>query len=203
MRNDPDFQLIDKSTAIWSAEIDIDFDESLYLITWSPDPSELPNADFTTQHLYNVNLLSGYLKQCQSGLFCVESTQMGNPHYHGWYQVSPDPIKEQFRCVYIKTLNRFGLLRITKSKGNYKINSYNKQANTLHYYKKDVYDSMLWCNPNPITEDSYSDIDWNNNLLYFVKEGRGTVADLEEKVSLKEFYIQFYKDSDTCKSRIG
>lgn len=199
MRKDQDFLVIEKSTEIWAAEEDIDFDEPLYLITWAPDPSELPNADFTTQHLYMVNLLSGYLKTCASGLFCVETTQRGNPHYHGWYQVSPDPVKEECRIIFIKTLERFGLLKITKSKGHYRINAYSTRSNCLGYYKKDLLDPMLWCNPNPVTSESKCDIDWNVNMLFFVKNGRGTVSDLEEKVSLKEFYLQFYKNSDPIK----
>lgn len=185
-----------KATAVFSNELDIDDEEDLYLITWAPEPSELPNADFTTQHKYSINLLAAYLKNCKSGLFCVESTQLGNPHYHGWYQVSPDPIKEEYRLIYVKTLQRFGLLRITKSKGHYRVNNYNTRSNCLGYYKKDLLDSMLWVNPNPITADSICDIDWSKNMLFFTKQGRGSMADLEEKINLKEFYFQFYKDSD-------
>lgn len=199
--SDLDFLLIEKGTDIWMEEEDIDSSQPLYLITWSPNPSELPNADFTTQHLYFVNLLSGYLKTCYTGLFCVETTQMGNPHYHGWYQVSPDPNYEKARIVYTKTLIRFGNMKITKSKGIYRINSYSTRSNCLGYYKKDLLDPMLWCNPNPITAHSQCNIDWAKNMLYFVREGKSKIADLEEKINLKEFYLQFYENSDV--SRIG
>lgn len=190
--------MVSKGVEVWCAEDNIDFTEALYLITWSPNPSELPNADFTTQHMYFVNILADYLKTCKNGLFCVETSQMGSPHYHGWYQVSPDPIREELRIVYTKTLVRFGMMRITKSRGKVRvINSYNPRSSFLSYYKKDLLDSMLWCKPNPITSTSKCDIDWSKNMLFFVKEGRGTVADLEEKISLKEFYLEFYKDSSS------
>jgi len=57
--------------------------QPVYLFTWSPDPELLPDSDFITQHKYNVNFLADYLKTCLVGLICVESTQKGNPHYHG------------------------------------------------------------------------------------------------------------------------
>lgn len=191
-----DIAMVAKGMVIEHTESLIDQGETLYLVTWSPDPSELPDADFETQHLFNVNLLADYLKACSCGLFCVETTQLGNPHYHGWYQLSASPEKEAFRIVLVKTLQRFGLLKITKSKGHYRINSYTSHGNCLAYYKKDLVGSMLFVGANPITSDTKCDIDWKNNLLYFGdSKKRSSLVELQEKISLKNFYMEFYKDS--------
>lgn len=177
-------------------ECKIDANKPLYLITWSPNPSELPHADFNLQHLYSVDMLAGFLKGCKCGLFCVESTQMGNPHYHGWYQVSKNPAKEASRIVSVKVLQRLGMLKITESKGHYRINSYTAHGNCLHYYKKDLHGSMLFVDINPITSESKCHIDWDMNSFFFYVEGKKTVYNVKDKITQKEFYHQFYKDSE-------
>jgi len=189
--------LMEKWNMVIEAEGEIDPDETLYLITWSPDPSELPNADFNTQHLFNVNILSDFLSTVECGLFCVEASQLGSPHYHGWYQLSTDPIKEKSRLTYIKVMQRFSPhgLKITRSKGHYKIGSLVSQANCLYYYKKDLLQSMATIYINPICSQSRVDLDWNSHSHLFMKNGRQSVADIEDKITLKEFYKQFYENS--------
>lgn len=188
--------LIQKWMVCLVHENSIDPDETLYLFTWSPNPDEMPDADFNTQHRYNINLISHYLQTMEIGLACVESSQMGNPHYHGWYQLSTDPLKEKLRLALVKTLQRFGNLKITKSKGHYKIGSLVKQANCLYYYKKDMLQSMATVFCNPITAESMDDLDWNlHKSLFTPKKGRISVADIEDKISQVEFYKQFYQDS--------
>jgi len=135
-QEDPDYSFMIKTSEVFYWEDRIDTDRTLYLITWNPDPKELPNADFETQHHYSVNLLSDYLKACECGLFCVETSQLGAPHYHGWYQVSQNPDCERNRIIYIKTMQRFGNLKITKSKGHYKIGSNSNHANCLLLLQK-------------------------------------------------------------------
>lgn len=180
-------------------ESQINKDEPLYLITWAPNPKDLLDSDFITQHEYNINILSDYIQACEYGLFCVETTQAGNPHYHGWYQVSNNPLRESERIAIVKTMQRFGLVKITKSKGHYKINSYNSHANCLHYYKYDMLGPMAFVEKNPICFDTRSTIDWNDMSYarFFNIEGkRQTVADLEDKMTLRDFYKDFYKKSN-------
>lgn len=193
---DYDDAMVAKSTIIELEESTITEDSDLYLLTWSPDPKELPHADFNIQHQFSVDILADYLRSCCNGLICVESTQLGNPHYHGWYQVSANPDKEKMRIVYAKVLQRLGLLKITKSKGCYRINSYTKHGNCLHYYKKDLLESMLFVENNPITAYSKCDIDWELNNFFFYAEGKKSVYNVKDKITNKEFYKQFYKDSE-------
>jgi len=184
-----------KHMKVVDAEYDINPDKTIYLITWSPDPEDIgfPDADFETQHRYHVNLLSDYLKACSIGLFCVESSQQGRPHYHGWYQLRSDT--EMLRINLIKVMQRFGLVKITKSKGHYKLGSYSNKANCLYYYKKDMIDSMIMIKQNPINKLDKDDTDWSSHMLIFTKTKRQTIADLEKAISLKEFYTQFYNNS--------
>lgn len=194
MENAQDSQLINVGYKVYSAEFDINDQKQLYLITWSPDPSKLPNCDFENQHLFNVNILSNYLKTCSAGLFCVEATQMGNPHYHGWYQVNEET--ELGRIALAKTLAAFGKLKITKSLGHYRINSYSKNGNCLYYYKKDLTTSMLNVKCNPIDKDTVDDTNWNTHIFFFDVPGkRKSVADLEAKIVQYKFYEEFYKKS--------
>lgn len=170
-------------------------DEPLYLFTWSPDPDEIPDSDFNTQHRFCLPFMADFLMVVSAGVACVESSQMGNPHYHGWYQVSTDPLKEKLRIVYTKVIKRFGNLKITKSKGHYKIGSLVKQANCLYYYKKDMLQSMATVESNPITGVPYEDVDWSTHWNLFTKKGRESVADIEDRINLKDFYKEFYANS--------
>ena len=54
----------------------IDDSKPLYLITWSPDPSMMPNCDFEMQHEYNINIIADFCKGCDVALWCVEASQM-------------------------------------------------------------------------------------------------------------------------------
>lgn len=174
-------------------EEDIDEDKALYLITWSPDPKQLPDADFQIQHDFNVNLLAQYLRYCDVGIFCLESSQRGNPHYHGWYQVAND-FREKGRIVAVKTLNRFGELKITECKVSYKVNCYSQKANALWYYKKDVHGSMMYYDDSIIVDTSRRDIDWEKMSMtsFFDKTIDG---DVYNKMTTRKFCMDFYKDS--------
>lgn len=190
-------EMVAKAVIIYEHEHMIDLDDTLYLITWAPDPSEIPYADFETQHRFNINILADYLKHCRCGLFCVESTQKGNPHYHGWYQTFDDT-RDRGRIVMVKVLERFGQLKITESRGHVKINSYVKHANCLYYYKDDLFGQMEWVHDNPIHKDSHCDEDWMSNLNFFSMHQKGhkqSVADLEKRVSDRDFYKKFFYDS--------
>lgn len=182
-----------KARKIYSKEMDIDREKTLYLITWAPDPKHLPDADFGTQHQYFISIIADYLKCCKTGLFCVEATQIGNPHYHGWYQVKDK--YEEGRVVMMKVLQKFGNVKVTTSKGHYKVNSYSDKANCLYYYKKDVFDAMYFNRLNPINKYSESAIPWNEYSYFFNIQGRHTSADIQDKISLKEFYKNFYANS--------
>lgn len=175
----------------------IDPGQDLYLITWCPDPEHLPNSDFNIQHQFCMDTLSKYLEACEVGLFCVETTQLGRPHYHGWYQIAPDK-RDLVRIIHAKVMSETGLLKITKSKGHYKIHSWNNKANCLYYYKKDLIQSMLTIETNPITKNMRSNIDWNSMVyssFFHIKGKRQSIADLEDKLNLHKFYEQFYTNS--------
>lgn len=189
-------ELAEKSWLIHKYENRINPDKDVYLFTWNPDPAELPHADFNHQHLYNVNTLIDYLKSCDTGVICVESTQLGNPHYHGWYQVSSDSSKEAMRIVYIKTLQRFGMVKISKVKVSYKVDCYYAKANALYYYKKDLLDCMAHVKNNPLTQQShYDETDWVLSSFFTLGESRKVEKSVIDKISTRQFCIQFYKDS--------
>jgi len=184
---------------VMNAEYEIDEGEDLYLTTWAlqndPEKMDMPDADFNTQHHFNVNILSDYLDYCQCGLFCVESTQTGAPHYHGWYQLSRDGKKEAMRICIVKVLQRMGNLKITKSKGHYKLASWSDKANCLYYYKKDLLERQLYTVRNPITRGMQMNIDWNEHYSLFTRKGRQSVSDIEDRINLTQFYKEFYKNS--------
>lgn len=187
--------LIERSCIIYNEETLIDDSVSLYLITWSPDPKEMTDSDFYLQHNLNIELLSDYLKYCSAGCFCVESTQMGNPHYHGWYQVSPS--KELCRIATIKTMNRFGIVKIAEAR-SYKINNYQERKNALYYYKKDMVDSMLGMTPNPITRDTVTTVHFENmDMVEFFRKTKG-FSSMQDKISDRKFYRDFYGDTITA-----
>lgn len=183
-------QLIAKGMVIEKEESRIDKGADLYLITWCPDPAELPNSDFNIQHLFNINLLADYLKTVKCGLFCVESTQLGNPHYHGWYQ--KEPCYELPRIAIMKTLQRFGRVKVTKAK-SVKPGLYSERSNGLHYYKKEVMDEMINVSENPITSRSKCDYPFYSSYFFTMDSKKPT--NMEDKLSDRQFYLQFYTDS--------
>lgn len=186
------------TSIILDHELDIDLDEPLYLFTFSPNPELLPNTSFELQHDFILPTISQLLAGCQSGIACVESSQLGNPHYHGWYQLSIDPYIERHREMAVKVLQKLGLLKITKSKGHIKIFSWVQQANCLYYYKKDLLQSQFWTPNNIVTKESQSEVDWyaSHNTHYFTIDGRRqTCQDIEERQTLSRFYKQFYEET--------
>lgn len=189
-----DFTLIiEKSRIIEYEESSIDETEPLYLFTWSPDPKEMPDSDFYVQHQVNIDLLANYLAVCSCGLVCVESTQMGNPHYHGWYQI--DPVKETARISLIKTINRYGMLKISQAR-SFRIFSWKKHANCLYYYKKDSMDSMLRVPDSIITKDSKSICQQVNfDIIGFFSKDRRVHRMIKDKISDREFYRRFYSNT--------
>lgn len=191
---DDDDVIIAKDWLIYEEEKKILNTRDLYLVTWSPDPKQLPDTDFTLQHKFNVNLLSQLLRTVRCGLFCVESTAMGNPHYHGWYQ--DEPPNELARIAIIKVLQRFGNLKITSGL-HYKVDRYYSKGNCLHYYKKDTFDSMLLL--PIISASSYEPLDWVNPFLFFGTPSMHMAANaktlLIEKASEISQVIDFYKSS--------
>lgn len=181
---------------VYDAEMGIDDAKQLYMITWNPDPKELPDIDFITQHEYNVAILADYCKACNVSIFCLEATQKGVPHYHGFYQPSTNNVKEAARIAIIKTMERFGRVKIDKSKGMYKkLNFWTPHANCLYYYKKDLLDAMLGYPNNPITKDSISNIEFQPSM--FIKSGkRKTTEQVMESFTLREHYRKFYSRVD-------
>lgn len=142
-----DDRFLDKANQIMLSETSIDLTKDIYLITWNPDPKLLPNDDFENQHRWCVTQLSFYCKTCDVATFCLESTQKGNPHYHGFYQRSDDPLKEKGRIMMIKKLQFYAPnnnVKIDKIKKCYRINSYLKGQNALYYYKKDIFTYYIY-----------------------------------------------------------
>lgn len=190
-----DAKLIKKGAIIECEESKIDAFDKLYLITWVPDPKEMPDADFYLQHEVNVQILIDFLNTCKCGLFCVESTQMGNPHYHGWYQINPK--YELVRIAIIKTLQRFGIIKI-KECLHYIVNYYSERMNGLHYYKKDVFDSMFAIEVNPISNRSVSSIDVDKlRYVSMFSKNKTVYRNVEEKLSVRQYYRRFYDDTES------
>lgn len=182
--------------SIAEAESEIDIDFPVYLMTWCPDPSQMPDAKFGIQHQYNLPTIISFLRGCKCGMFCVEPTQLGNPHYHGWYQVSDDPLLTKLRLRSIKVLQRLGRVQINKA-ANIKINNYKKRGNSLYYYKKECLTACLLYEPNPITKDTHAEPVTDVHLLMWpdVKDRRTSAKRASAKQEIIEFY-QSESDSD-------
>lgn len=185
--------IVDRAMIIYEEEHRINPDEPVYLITWSPDPKDMPDTNFQSQHRFNVQAIITYLRACSCGVFCVESSQGGNPHYHGWYQI--DTARETARIVQVKVLQRFGLVKITKLLTRPKLNKWYEKGNGLYYYKKDLLDSMLHVSPNPITQTTAiieDEVDDDKFAFFLRATGRKTIKQLEERQSNYKFYRDFY-----------
>lgn len=178
-----------KEYVILAEELMIDPDKPLYLMTWAPDPKQLPNCHFEYQHRYNISTLSLYLRSCYSGCFCVESTQLGNPHYHGWYQVSNGP--DSARIATMKTLQKLGLVKVTQAK-HYKIDCYTERQNALYYYKKELTTAMNFIIDNPITAYSTCGINWDMTHFF---DSTVNAKHISNVVSEKQRLLEFYRDS--------
>lgn len=184
-----------KAKKVYGAEHKIDYDKKVYLITWSPDPKENPEADFEMQHRYHVNTLADYLKYCSCGLFCVESTQLGNPHYHGWYQVSSE--FEMLRIVMIKVMQRFGKVKISPCH-HPTLDKWSEKMNGMFYYKADLMEEMFDIEINPINALSHDDTHWEA-CAFFTTDCDKAIID---KISTRQYYRSFYKDSNAGLGRI-
>ena len=55
-----DERLLDKVDIIREEEEKIDLGKTVYLITYSPDPSELPDCDFHIQNQTNIEQLARF-----------------------------------------------------------------------------------------------------------------------------------------------
>lgn len=182
--------LVTRMGDIYEAESLLTDDDEVILITWSPNPKDLPDADFRYQHLFNVNLLSDFLKVVKKGCFCVEATLDGNPHYHGWYVKNPD--SEKLRLVFISTFKKVGNLKQTKCR-SIRTLRYSSPRNGLYYYKKEL--ASYACYPHSvILSTTRDDTDWNYKN-FFDKSATGTV-NVTDKITDRQFYLQFYADSD-------
>lgn len=192
LEQEKESRILDRIEIVRCVEESIDINRQLYLITWCPDPKEMPDSDFYLQHSMHVETLAGYCKTCYSCVFCVESSQMGNPHYHGWYQV--DSSKEKGRIVMIKVMQRFGIVKIAKAR-SYKINNYSERCNALYYYKKDLLDSMLEVEYNPITKDTECLINFDQLDLVGFLSLNSRLYTFRDKMSERKYYREFYSDT--------
>lgn len=193
---DHDNLMIARDWCVYEHESRINRDKTLYMYTWSPDPDDLPNCDFTIQHDSCIATVVNFTKSCELCLTCVEASAKGNPHYHGWYQKSADTFKNQIHVAMLKTMQQTGNFKVDKSRGHMKIHSYVKAANCLYYYKKELLDESLYITVNPITEFSVPEYTISDFSTFFsVKGKRQTVADIEKSASLQQFYKDFYMKS--------
>jgi len=177
----------------YDIERTINLEDPVWLITWCPDPKLLPSTDFYLQHNVNVKTLTTFLAGCTTGCFCVEATQLGNPHYHGWYQQSEDPFKENIRIASMKTMDHFGRLDLKVCRYP-KIDKWYSTRNGLYYYKKDAIDKQLLMNPNPIIVTTESTVNFDILPLVNFINGKkvGTYADNLRDL---KFRTEFYTDT--------
>lgn len=182
-----------KASEFYAAEKQIDEHIPVYLMTWSPDPKKLPDCDFINQHIWAVEYVQTYLMFCAAGAACVESTQLGNPHYHFWYQLAEDN-REEGRIRWVKIMQKVGNVKVTKAL-HYKKNKWYSKGNALWYYKKESIDAQLRTPCNPVTAETalvkvdYTDYNW------FFHSGRSTAAKCFEKASEVKLLEEFYKKS--------
>ena len=181
-----------RMSLLYEQEMAIDVSLPVYLITWSPDPAELPDSDVHYQNAFNVNLLADFLTNCLCGAFCMELNQQGNVHYHGWYQIDDDKILKRIVCL--KVMRKFGpQLRIKKCR-SYKVFSFIERCNGLYYYKKELM-SYVNIKNAVITSFSKDDTNWGSiDMMFFFTKGSKTV-NVIDKVSDRKYYMQFYTQS--------
>lgn len=185
-----DEQIEMASEVIERFESDLDEGQKVVLVTWSPKPDDLPDSDFCYQHLWNVNILAEYLQYCQTGLWCVEASKRGNPHYHGWFVI--DEEKEPLRVAISKVLDKTGQLKYTDCI-TYKIFNFSERKNGLHYYKKDITTWAAYPH-SVISRHSRDETDWDMHGFFFIKDAK--FSNTQQKMSDRQFYLQFYKDSN-------
>lgn len=193
----PEDDLIDEKAAIiYEHEMLIDMSKPVIGITWSPDPKDLPDCEFDLQHRYYVPYLVQFIRSCKLALLCVESSKLGRPHYHGWYQEDPDPILYKMHIVHMKVLGKTGQLKVTELKHLKPGTFYKKPSgNALWYYKKDVFEKMLVTPCNPIHKDLSDDYDWVGST-FFTCEMSSNMKLIADKVSETKMLREFYRCSD-------
>jgi len=180
------------------SESKLDLEKDIYLFTWSIREDEFPDLPFNKQHRYYAGLVVNFLSYQQCGAACVEVNQRGLPHYHGWYQLSDDPINQQLATCVTKVMIRYAPagFKVTLSKGHVKIASWSHRSNCLWYYKKDAPTRMLRTPYSYLQQHTkVPDISQYDQRYGWLKSGkRQSVADLEEQISLRDFYMNFYRD---------
>lgn len=173
-------------------ESTIDKSLPLVLITWSPSRENMPDTDFVMKHRSNVNFLSDFLKCTSCGAFCVEANEMGQPHYHGFYQHTQDSKTELALIAFLDTMYKTGNLKVTKEVFKYKKFSWSKKANALWYYKKELLTSQFHTPHNPIVSQSYDETPWDT--IAFFMPGPN-VRMISTAVSERRQLLDFYKYS--------
>lgn len=193
MKTDLDDSIAYHADMVRVQEEQIDMAQPVYMITWCPSPSQLPDCSFEKQHYYNVNSLADFLKYCECGAFCLEEFQKGDPHYHGWYQI--DPSKRMGRITMIKLLQRFGRVEIRKvlDTTHIKINNYSPKGNVLWYYKKQL--AEMASIPHAVidytSQCNIDHVEYSNFFERFMD--RKTVAYLADVEANRRYYRQYYK----------
>lgn len=181
------------------AEEQIDQDQPLYLMTFNPVPDETPDCAFIDQHCWWVGLMAAYCKSCDAACFCVEATQRGYPHYHGWYQPSEDPKMEMMRICNIKIMLKFAPagVKIDLCQNMIQINNWsNSNSNALYYYKKNLPTTMFYMPLNPITNlTPLNPVSVDDYKFFFMNKGRNRVADIIERKNKIHSARLFYEKS--------
>lgn len=173
----------------------INENEKIYLATWSPDPKQLPDCSFYMQHKWCVPYVQTYLQACQNGVACVESTQIGYPHYHMWYQTSDNCYNEEARIRWVKVLSKIGNIKITTAKYII-VNGWKPTRNALYYYKEDLAGQQLHIRFNPITQSMVPpQIDYSDYTYMFSTRQKQTARKYIEKASQVKELEEFYKKS--------
>lgn len=193
-----DLQMFHIGEIIENHESHINPDQKLHLFTFSPDPNELPDADFQCQHEFAMMFVVDFLRGCRVGLACVEANINGRPHYHGWFQTSDDANVEMRRIVAVKLMQKYAPrgLKFTEGK-RFRVNSYTQHGNCLYYYKKDVFGPMMNVIHNVITRYTVCDIDWEQRAWWFDMPGNKTTStELIKKMSDRKYFEDFYRNSD-------
>lgn len=188
-----DFAMVTASEQIEFQESCIIKDQKLNLITWTPDPKQMPDCSFIIQHQFCAQYVVSYLQGCSCGIICVEATEAGNPHYHGWYQTSDNFEQEQFRIRWMKVLRNAGNVKTTAAfdKKAILINTWYQKGNVLYYYKKELVGCGLHIPFNPITSTTIvpePDI----SGLWFNIPARKTAKQLLERKSTIQRMFEFY-----------
>lgn len=151
-------QISDEIDTYIQAVTDVEIDDPVIFITWSPRPSTLD---------YRQEL--NYAKHCwdifhdvhiHSSKFAItpELNISGNIHYHGWFV-----IKDSFRFYkyFVPRLKRLGFVKLTKCHSKFNGPSY-----PYAYHLKDIgpMQELIYPYIIPYTHNNYKNI---NNLIKY------------------------------------